>query len=71
MGDKLVTGNGFDPTAFQVVVAAVEHLGRLGELGNVTSHRIRKKVVGGASGFVDQLVNGGLQVRGEMYFHAH
>ena len=57
-------------TAFEVVVTAVEHFACLGKLGHVTGHRIRKKLVGRASGFTHQLVNLGLQVWRKMYFHA-
>src|ERR1035438_2446381 len=62
--------NRLDSTALEVVVKAVEHVARLRKLRNVSGHGVLKQLVGRTSGFYDQLVNLGLQLGGEVYFHA-
>ncbi len=70
MVNKLVTGNRFHPATFQIVVTAVQHFARFGELGNIPGHCVFKQPGGGISSFDHELVNRGLQVGCEMYFHA-
>jgi hypothetical protein len=67
---KSLAVNGLYLATFEVIVTAVEHFACLGKFGDITGHGIRKKLVGRASGLTDQLVNLGLQIWSEMYFHA-
>src|SRR5208337_5446879 len=69
VGNNLVAVSGFYPAAFQVIIAAVEHFARLCEFVEVSGNDIFYQFTGGTSGFGCELIELGLQVGGEMYFH--
>ena len=65
VGNNLVAGDGLHLAAFQIVVTAVEQFAHLYKLGDVRGHGVLNQLVGRTPGFDDQLVNLGLQLRGE------
>jgi hypothetical protein len=67
--EKCLAINRLDLAAFQIVIAAVEHFACLRKLGHIPGQCIFEQLVGRTSSFDDQLVNLGLQLGGEMYFH--
>lgn len=62
VSNDLVAGNGLYRTAFQVVIAAVEHFERLRELVEITGKGVLGQLVEAASGFRNPTVDLGLQL---------
>ncbi|HWD99713.1 MAG TPA: hypothetical protein VG345_11765 [Bryobacteraceae bacterium] len=63
MGHKLVSGNGFDAAAFQVVIAAVKHFPRLRQFLEISGKGVLGQFLRAASGFRNPTVDLCLQVR--------
>jgi hypothetical protein len=68
-------GEGFFPVdrfhvaALEVIVTAVERFAYLGQLLQISGHRVFDEVVGGTAGFGSQLLQSGLGFWPEIYFH--
>ena len=68
---NLVAGDGLHPSAFQIVIAAVEHFARLRKLGEVSLYDILHKLVtGSAPALGGQVIQLLFRLGGKVYFHA-
>ena len=68
--EECLAVDGLHPAALHVVVTVVEHFARFRKLCDASGHGVLQQLVGRTSGFDYELVNPGLQIRGEMSFHA-
>src|ERR1039458_4981370 len=66
---RLLTIDGLHPAAFQVVIAAVEHLPRLEHFVKVPRHCVLNQVVSPASALRGQVFEFLFRLAGEVYFH--
>src|SRR5712671_3303344 len=55
--------------AFDVVIAAIEHLAYLGDFLQVPGHRVFHEIIGGAPALRCQFVRAGFSFRLEMHVH--
>src|SRR5277367_5321751 len=61
--------DGLHLPAFQIVITTVEHSACRHKVGKVSGHGVLNQFLRRTSSLIDQLVNLGLQLGREMYFH--
>jgi len=69
-GKGLFPVDGLNTAALDVIVAGIQRLAHLGQLCQISGHRVLDKLVSRPAGFFGKLVKAGFGFRLETHFHA-